>query len=202
MNPRSLNESDDDGKELSGFDHLKNVPKAPFFSAPDGYFDRLSSKLEERLEVETELQADAPTLSQLERTPFFAAPEGYFAQFSTRIMALITESEQPTASRVVRPLWKRPAFSLSLAAGIALLALVWVGRGAETVPSLDSVSTDELIVMIEEEAIPTEMLLEYLGEESWELDQELAVPSFEEEELASYLEDLDQTELEAVLMDL
>jgi hypothetical protein len=197
MNTDSSHQAEEIRAELQDTPFLQQLPKQGFFEAPDGYFEKLSERLQTNIEETAAFAEEAPTLSDLPKEPFFSAPEGYFQQLPSRLRQTIESAELAPAIR--RPLWRRPAVMLGMAAALTCLLLFrfWQEPSAQAERDWSEIPTRELLAMVETEAIPTELLLDVLGEESLNAFGDLKAEDISEEELSEYLENIDLEELEA-----
>ena len=196
MNTDSPHQAEEIREELKETPFLQQLPKQGFLQAPEGYFDTLGEHLQAKITEEKNLAEEAPTLSSISREPFFSAPEGYFQQLPAQLLQQINAADSTPALR--RPLWRRPAIIMGIAAAIACLLLFRFWQApSPSEEGWSEIPTGELLAMVETEPISTELLLDVLGEESLDTFEDLKAEEISEEELSEYLEAIDLEELEA-----
>jgi len=175
----------------------QSAPENP--DPPDSdYFASFSSRMQVRLEDE-EILAETPILQTAGRKRWFSVPEGYFQALPARIMALINA---PKEEAKVRSLWNRESSfawgGIAIAAVISLL-LMFQGRQSQDqrLALLEEIPTDQLLAMAAYE-VDDYALMEEFSAQNLEVEEDI-LPEGELEEL--FIEDLDMSELEALLME-
>lgn len=186
--------------ELNEAPFLGSLGKPSFFEAPEGYFDRLPGILADRL-ADLDPVGEAPVLREIGQKTIFQVPPGYFEALPERILSRIREEQRPGA--IVRSLWSQafvPQNMLSVAAVVLLFVLgVWVMPRSVDSPQVQAhpFTSDELLAMVDVEAIDTETLIEILGEESIRGLDLIGDWEMEEEEMGDLLDQMDLDDFDA-----
>lgn len=195
-----MEEHNEHNEELSQSPILDSLKKKGVFDAPDGYFDSLGEKMNDRIHDLEVMEKDAPTLAKLDKTPFFQVPEGYFDGLGAEVSARLGDEEEvQKGKRNILPLLRKPYLWVSVAAAFALLITVNIWPQTAT-PTLDDLTNEELLAMIRIEEYDTQMLIESLGEESLEDIPVLDEVDLSEDEIGELLDDLDVADLARELM--
>jgi hypothetical protein len=172
---------------------------------PAGYFDQLSTQLQDRMEEEAWL-AQAPHLQCAGKRLSFQAPAGYFDQLPLRIQSRLRRSP----ARVVS-LWERVSYGVVAVA--AALAMIWLLRSAvpdgdrpqppAAVLAWEDIPTAQLMAWAEASEMEPYLILEVMQEEgagSQNLDLN-PLPQLSDEALEPLLDEVEVEDLEAIWLE-
>lgn len=189
-------------EELKEAPILGSIQRDPVFEVPEGYFERTAESLQFRIE-EQELQYETPTLHRLPKKNVFQTPPHYFETFPQRMQEVLSAQEASSSSmegaKVVR--FFRPRYLLAIAAAVSLLILIriWPSPAPQTL-DLGDIPVEELMASVQWDDISSETLLEVLGEENLS-DEAFEAPEIEDD-MSDLLQELDDTELENMFLDI
>lgn len=87
---------------------IRKVAQAQLGPLPEGYFEQFEYSLEQRLEVDQELEKLAPKLAELEKPSLGKLPKGYFIQFGKSLKEYLEVEEEleelaPRLARLEKP---------------------------------------------------------------------------------------------------
>ncbi|MCI4666555.1 MAG: hypothetical protein MRZ79_00235 [Bacteroidia bacterium] len=200
-----MSHNDDLFEELEGAPLLRSLKRKEVFKVPEGYFDQLSSDIQDKLDDE-EVLMEAPLLQKIGKRNIWEVPANYFAELPGRVMAKL-----PVAGKV-RPLFGRQRTRLfsAIAAGIAILLLVWLGLRPSTpvekeLASLDNISQEELHEVLSDAGVDEYDLMAVLSEDEQLLDQmendinDDLIQKLEEDE---FIDELELGDLEDLIFDM
>lgn len=161
-------------------------PKRTGYQVPDGYFDKLTDKIMDRVDIPTYDETDLP--------------ESYFEILPDRIMSR-TKTEAPSARVVGISSWKKYT---SIAASLAIIIMGYHYFNSDTETGKDMAASDELILeYLDEYDVDLETAtlseLKYIQDEFNMLDIVEESDVLYEYYLDYHIDDLPANELEEII---
>lgn len=184
-------------EELKDAPTLRNLKRVSIFQPPAGYFDQLTDQIQQKLEKSAK-EVDASLLDQLSKDNVFRVPPLYFEELPHRLHQVVDHIPVKPRSTSFRKL--RPGFTLAIAASISLLLIIglWMRPSSDASLQLKDIPVEELMAELEWEQIPTETLVEVIGEEKAIFEEEEA----DAEGLEDLLLEINDSDLEDMLIDM
>jgi len=172
-----------------------NLPVAPPFTVPEGYFDTLPEQLLQRVKttaakpepVQEELTALSPLLASVPRHQPQGVPQNYFTTLPNRVMAAIAAQEQAPAAQEapakVIPMRPRrrymPWAAAACIAGCLAIGALFLFRGGAVR------NTNSLEAQLA--AIPDQDIVDYLQAHSDAFDNDAIFSNVSSEDVADEL---------------
>jgi chromatin segregation and condensation protein Rec8/ScpA/Scc1 (kleisin family) len=151
----NISNQDDD---LSGMaPKLSKLKANSPFKANDDYFEKFSSKLQNRIDDFEETNVDAPVLSNMAKYREFEVPADYFDELPTRIQQLIIDNK-PSSSilewliLLAKPRFVFPVLTVVL---IAVAGINFMNKNAESSKTevAEEISVEDQLANIDESTI-------------------------------------------------
>lgn len=141
---------------------LNDIPKSENFRTPEGYFDRLTERIESRIEGRV---SESSPLQQISKESVFKTPDAYFDQLPLRIQQRL-EKKKSAASWMMPWSWS-PALKLAVATlviGFGAWFYFQPGEpGSNLEAQLTEVASEHLLAFLEDSDVNEAEVLEAAG---------------------------------------
>jgi hypothetical protein len=144
-------------EELLQYPSLRDV-KAVKFSVPANYFEELTARVLNKVELTEEIEM-YKTLSSIEKQNAFVTPEKYFVQFSVR-----TEEREAKVISIFASV--KTSYKIAMAAAVALIVSLGILFYNQDVPSVQNDTDCHTLACLSKKEILNSNYIQNLSEEN------------------------------------
>ncbi len=150
-----INNEDEDLKGMAP--HLNKMKHNNPFKANEDYFERFTSKLQNKIDDYEEIHTEAPILASILKYHPFEVPKDYFDYLPTRVQQTVLDKKENTTIIEWFMLLVKPRFAVPVLCTIliAFAGINFMNKNAEAAKTevAEEITTEEQLYNIDESAI-------------------------------------------------